>query len=551
MNYSKGLNQSLYLLCCILILLLSACSKTEKTDIDDNQGPVITGIPVTTVYTGAAYNFTPAASDANGDSLTFTIVGKPSWASFNEDTGELSGLPQETDVGLYPYITIRVSDETFAAPLPAFSIEVFSGALQLGAGTDQTITRQDTLQLDATATRAGESLPTGSTTYSWVKTSGPGTVVFADAGAEDTTATISARGSYQLTLTVDDSNDVVSDTVEITVNTMAAGDSGLPARPGNATECIAPGEASQVPAQLSDWGCFLADNKTFSDNVIPYDINNVLWTDNADKGRFIAIPDDTTIGVDSQGFFEFPAGSVVGKHFWLNNQIVETRLMLHHASTPAAWLGYSYEWDDDQIDAELLPGSKVRDLGNQTSWYYPSPAECMDCHTAITRFTVGPEVGQLNRLYTYPSTGTEANQLVTLETIGVMSSDFTDQQKKTAFYAIDDLDYSTERRARSYIHSNCAYCHQPGGSGGGNMDFRMSATLDGMRVCNKVPTLSFMGLPDPKIIAPGDPDNSILVKRMESLDPANRMPPLGTAEVDIDAMLVIRDWITNIAECPG
>lgn len=96
--------------------------------VDDNN-PNISGSPATSVFEGSAYNFTPTASDAdagNGGQLTFSIVNKPSWASFNTSTGQLSGTPARGDIGSYAGIVIRVSDDggvTYVS-LPVFSIVV-------------------------------------------------------------------------------------------------------------------------------------------------------------------------------------------------------------------------------------------------------------------------------------------------------------------------------------------------------------------------------------------------------------------------------------------
>ncbi len=307
-------------------------------------------------------------------------------------------------------------------------------------------------------------------------------------------------------------------------------------------------QAGQIPTLLSDWGCFQnGDPTSFSANVIPYDINALLWSDNADKGRFIAVPDGTTIDIDTEGRFDLPAGSVVGKNFRLNGQLIETRLLLHHQQ-PHGWKGYTYEWNATETEATLLTTAKDRDIGGQL-WHYPSRAECDACHTATAGFTLGPEIGQLNRTLTYPGTGITANQLITLESINALSRSLTDAEKSTAFYAIDHSVYSAERRARSYLHTNCANCHQPGGPGGGDLDLRMATPLEHTGTCNRAPLGDSLGLTNPVIIAPGQPDQSILLLRMESLD-QHRMPPLATRIVDTEAVAVIREWISDITTCP-
>jgi hypothetical protein len=90
-----------------------------------NSPPTITGTPSTSVAVGAAYAFQPTARDANNDSLTFSITGKPTWATFNTSTGRLSGTP--TSVGTTSGIRISVSDGKATASLASFSITVTSG----------------------------------------------------------------------------------------------------------------------------------------------------------------------------------------------------------------------------------------------------------------------------------------------------------------------------------------------------------------------------------------------------------------------------------------
>ncbi len=93
----------------------------------NNNPPAISGNPPATVEAGDAYSFTPSASDADGDALTFSIVGKPAWATFAASSGRLSGTPGISDVGTYADIRISVSDGSNSTSLAAFSIEVTNG----------------------------------------------------------------------------------------------------------------------------------------------------------------------------------------------------------------------------------------------------------------------------------------------------------------------------------------------------------------------------------------------------------------------------------------
>ncbi len=93
---------------------------------DVNRIPVISGIPETQTFEEQLYTFTPSASDADqDDTLTFSIVNKPSWATFNTSTGTLSGTPSSSDAGTTTGIVITVTDGAGAgASLPPFNISV-------------------------------------------------------------------------------------------------------------------------------------------------------------------------------------------------------------------------------------------------------------------------------------------------------------------------------------------------------------------------------------------------------------------------------------------
>ncbi|MGB7933988.1 MAG: putative Ig domain-containing protein [Gammaproteobacteria bacterium] len=109
-----------------------------------NSAPVIGGTPGTSVVAGSAYSFQPTATDADTDPLSFSISGKPSWASFSSTTGRLSGTPATS--GTYSNIVIRVSDGTDSASLPAFIIQVQAAPVQTGSLTLQwtaPVTRAD------------------------------------------------------------------------------------------------------------------------------------------------------------------------------------------------------------------------------------------------------------------------------------------------------------------------------------------------------------------------------------------------------------------------
>ena len=96
----------------------------EAATTVSNSAPTISGQPETSIPEGNYYSFAPTAYDADGDTLTFSIANKPSWASFNTGTGRITGTPRTSDVGTYANIVISASDGKASDALPPFSVNV-------------------------------------------------------------------------------------------------------------------------------------------------------------------------------------------------------------------------------------------------------------------------------------------------------------------------------------------------------------------------------------------------------------------------------------------
>jgi hypothetical protein len=107
-----------------VVALLAAAVTVPAVAVAANRAPTISGTPPTQAREGLAYAFIPKAGDADGDTLKFSIVNRPAWASFNRATGALTGTPGPGTVGYYPDIRIRVNDGIATDKLPLFSIEV-------------------------------------------------------------------------------------------------------------------------------------------------------------------------------------------------------------------------------------------------------------------------------------------------------------------------------------------------------------------------------------------------------------------------------------------
>ena len=94
------------------------------TSATSNRAPTISGSPAGSATVGTAYSFRPTASDPDGNTLGYSIQNRPSWATFNTSTGQLSGTPTAVNIGSYASIIISVSDGKASTALPAFSINV-------------------------------------------------------------------------------------------------------------------------------------------------------------------------------------------------------------------------------------------------------------------------------------------------------------------------------------------------------------------------------------------------------------------------------------------
>jgi uncharacterized repeat protein (TIGR03806 family) len=289
------------------------------------------------------------------------------------------------------------------------------------------------------------------------------------------------------------------------------------------------------PDRLSATGCFEGADPVPA--LIPYDVNAALWADGADKERWLAIPDGTSITVGPDGDWELPIGAVVAKEFRVGGQRVETRLLMRHAD--GTWAGYAYAWEGD--DAVLAEGGRtVASVAGP--WRIPSSPACLACHTEAAGRLLGLETAQLDRVFAYPEG--EANQIAVLTRIGVLDPsplDVTPLPDPTGSTG------TTPERARAYLHANCAHCHRPDGPAPATLDLRYGvAGGDG---CGMAPIDGDLGVTGALVLDPGHPERSVLSLRMHRTDVA-RMPPLGTSVVDPLGTALVDTWIAGLRACP-
>ncbi len=337
---------------------------------------------------------------------------------------------------------------------------------------------------------------------------------------------------------------------------------------------------ADFPKKLSQTGLFASTkDHTPEKGLIPYEVNAPLWSDGAAKERFLALPGQSQIEYDAITYpqpapgeppgWRFPDGTVLVKTFALDlergnpssRRRLETRI-LHYQEIPGAdeygegyWRGYTYVWNDDQTDADLLEGGLDRTFTikdkdapggeRKQTWHFPSRAECTLCHTLPAKFALGVNTLQMNRDHDYGG-GRTANQLRTLEHLGIFTKPLPAPPEKLPKLAnYDDAGLPLDARARAYLHANCAHCHMKWG--GGNAEFQLLATLK-LRDTGTLDTRPGQGtfdLDDPRILVPGAPARSLVLFRMKKTD-LGRMPHVGSSVVDQKAVKLIEEWIKEL-----
>ncbi len=342
------------------------------------------------------------------------------------------------------------------------------------------------------------------------------------------------------------------------------------------------------PQKLSQTGLFSSTkDHTPAKGLIPYSVNAQLWSDGAEKERFLALPGDSQIELDDVFYphgpeypdpgWRFPDGTALVKTFSLDlkagdpasRRRLETRV-LQYRKMPGNddeygaqfWFGYTYVWNDEQTDAELLgPTGLDREFaiadkslpeGKRTvNWRFPSRSECALCHTMAAKYALGVTTLQLNKDHLYHGASGEeviANQLTTLEHLGVFTAPLPKRPEELPRLAdYHDPKQDLHLRARSYLHANCAHCHRKWGGGNAEFELHASSPLSTLGVVNTPAGQGTFNLSDPKVLVPGDPARSLVLHRME-LTGLGRMPHVASRVVDRQGVDLVREWLTALRD---
>ena len=326
-------------------------------------------------------------------------------------------------------------------------------------------------------------------------------------------------------------------------------------------EPMPPQEPTRFPRKLSETGLFasVAEHRLLP-SVIPYSVNVQLWSDGAHKERWLAVPAEEKIDYTSTRGWNFPNGSVLVKSFALEKvagqpetrRWIETRLMVRQQNE---WVGYSYRWNEDQTDAELLDSGSVdvefeiqdpaaADGVRKQTWHYPSRAECMVCHSRAVNYVLGLSENQMNREHDYGSE--KFNQIQMLSELGMFTKPLPKPVEELTRLS-DPFDQSVDlkQRAASYLHANCSNCHVEAGGGNAQFSVEIDAKPEQAKLIDVKPVHTAFDLQDARLVAPGSPERSLLFHRMQRRG-HGQMPPLGTNVVDKPAVDLIREWILQL-----
>jgi uncharacterized repeat protein (TIGR03806 family) len=314
------------------------------------------------------------------------------------------------------------------------------------------------------------------------------------------------------------------------------------------------------PKKLSAWNLFRETHGGLkpNDRALPYDLNTPLFSDYASKHRFVWMPRGKSAEYREDGVFEFPVGTIFAKCFAFpvdgkpgQERLIETRLLVR---TRAAWIPLPYVWNAEQTEAtlQIVPdpvpvhfsdaAGQVRDF----TYQIPNTNECHECHdNNKVLLPIGPKARNLNKTYDYAD-GNE-NQLEHWQQTGYLRGLAAAEARPKAAVWSEPSTGSLDGRARAYLDSNCAHCHQPGGQAGyTGVDFRLGQNaLAALGACKRPNSAGDTGHLRYDVV-PGAPSESVLIYRLESTAPKISMPQIGRAVVHEEGVKLLREWIASL-----
>lgn len=313
--------------------------------------------------------------------------------------------------------------------------------------------------------------------------------------------------------------------------------------------------------KLSEYGFFTGPLSALqpASGIIPYDVNMALFSNYAEKLRFIQLPPDTKMGYDNKQVFTLPVGTVLIKNFYYpadfrhpekGRNIIETRLLVH---LPEGWTAYPYIWNEAQTEAVFEPAGDVRTVSYmdqrgkkiKSTYVIPNVNQCKGCHIRDSLMQpIGIAARHLNGPFSYGSYSSN-NQLQTFQTLGLLKGLPENSNAIPANARLQDAQANIASKARAYLDINCGHCHSrsgPASTSGLFLDiYEKDPVALGIR---KTPVAAGRGSGNLQFdIDPGHPDRSIIIFRMKTNDPGIAMPELGREQIHQEGIAVISEWI--------
>ena len=297
---------------------------------------------------------------------------------------------------------------------------------------------------------------------------------------------------------------------------------------------------AELLPKLSDLILFegdLADLQPI-ETVEIYKLNTPLFTDYAQKLRFLSIPEGQTMAYNGDGFPIFPDNTILAKTFYyfddnrnpsLGKTLIETRVLIKKSGQ---WNVGNYVWNTEQNEAflddeeHILPIEWIDEFGEskEVDYVIPSNLDCFTCHQNNgVNLPIGPKVRNLN----FDNVG--VNQLQKFIDIGWLTGAPAVSEITKLPDWEDDITYNLDERARAYFEVNCAHCHQPGG----NYDINFDATFE-LRY-----ETSFE---DSHIY---DKRNSILARMSTKID-GYSMPFIGTSLIHGEVVILMEEYVASL-----
>lgn len=318
-----------------------------------------------------------------------------------------------------------------------------------------------------------------------------------------------------------------------------------------------------VPYQtLAEYNFFEGDIKDQKPvkGVLPYDVITPLFSDYAEKLRFVWMPDSAKASYNGDhNALNFENGTIFIKNFYYDRvqpqdarRIIETRLMFLHNDN---WEFAEYVWNDEQTSATLdMSGSTTlvnwldtEGVSRTAHYEIPSESQCFTCHKmGDTPFLIGPKPQNINSDFNYKD-GVK-NQLIKWVEMGYLHNDYPINIETVVPW--DDTNQLLEDRVRSYLDMNCAHCHRTGS----HCDYRdirfaWEETVDPtiMGICKE--PQSYISPELTYIITGGNPERSALFYRINSISEETRMPLLGRTVVHEEGIQLIYEYINSLDPC--